>query len=218
MISVSLLGTNLMLRFNEITKLRMECVTFYQDNPKIKILLRELGKNTTYSIEYIVEPWGGALAGSILLDTSFSLLHWILIRGDAPGYLFCSVSGSGKLNYERPIEDGVFTKWLQSTLISGGDGPESAHGYRLRSLKRGGVQIWKSLGRHDSWIMKRMHATGFRAFLRYAHNNRGVWPTSVHEFSSLEALQSFAGNAIASMLVSGTELSLPDIACLDEDE
>ena len=93
-----------------------------------------------------------------------------------------------------------FTAWIQQNLQASGISPSAVRGYRVHSLKRGGVKIWKSVGRADEWIMKRMHATGFAAFLRYAFNNRGAWPDQVPQFSDTRSTQEFIDSLGISLL------------------
>ena len=217
MYAVCALGTNLILRFDEVTKLRMEGVTLYRASPRVKIILSEKCKNSTYTREYIREPWGARLAGCLKLDSCFSLLSWILFRGDTPGYLFPSIRG-GRMNFEKPIESASFVSWLQQTLLKQGEGQTSVKGFRLHSLKRGGVQIWKSLGRDDRWIMRRVHATGFPSYQRYAYSGKGAWPSQLPEFSTMHAAEDFVADSLVSVLLNETDLCLPEIACIDEGE
>ena len=189
-----------MLRFDESVKLKMEAVTFYQNNRKIKIILEEICKNTTYTREYTLEPWGGRLGGSLKMDACFHFMKWVLVRGDSPGFLFCHVDQNGRIMPGRQMESQVFLNWFQGCLQDGGESPVGVRAFRGHSMKRGGVKIWKSLGRADGWIMRRMHASGFAAFLRYAFNNRGSWPDQVPEFSNISATQEFFDGIGISML------------------
>ena len=67
-------------------------------------------------------------------------------------------------------------------------------------MKTGGVKVCKSVGRADDWIMKRMHATGFAAFLRYALNDKGAWPDQVPNFSDVTSTQEFIDTLWISLL------------------
>ena len=102
--AVALIGVNILLRFDEIVKLRMESVSFFQCSRKIQVLLQEICKNTTYTRDYCIESWGGRISGSMKLDACFHLMRWILVRGDRPGYLFCHVDSSKRIFHERPVE------------------------------------------------------------------------------------------------------------------
>lgn len=217
--ALCLVGTNLLLRFDEVSKLRMECITLYQDSPKMKIMLKDKCKNSTYCREYTVEPWGGELAGSLKLDPCFALIRWILIRGDVPGYLFCSITGKDKIIAGKQVDEEVFQTWMRKGLVSCGESLENVASFRLHSIKRGGVKIWKSLGRHDSWIMRRMHSTGFSAYQRYAFNNRGALPTAIPEFCTMEALQRYGAESMTRLFVriSGDSAAELEIAA-DEEE
>ena len=151
-------GLNLGLRYDEVTKLRVEWDTITSGG----INLRTGGcvKNERSQRTYTVEEWPGVhgINDSILLEQFSALLSWMTVRGPQERFLFCDVRNNRGINVidcSSPMTAARFTKVLRTRLESIGVGSCDVAMYSGHSLKRGCVQLLRSLGLREEYVVQK---------------------------------------------------------------
>ena len=163
-----LTGMNCGMRLDELTKIRMECFKCTKYGIQFSIL--EGVKNDSKTRHYAIRNWPGKkLSECAIMDANLALAAWVLRRGDAPGYLFCSVSNLSQLriDHEVALPRNQFIRFLHSRLESIGVPPAHIQSYTGHSIKRGGVQLLRALGVTDATIMKWFGMSGEGSYIRY---------------------------------------------------
>lgn len=121
------------------------------------------------------------------MDPFVALLSWLTIRGPKNGYIFCDVknnSGCTKINCSIPLSASRFTKILPDKLRTIGIGTSDVSMFSGHSLKRGCVQLLRSLGLRDKCVMERIQMTGSRAYTLYTESFNDCAPTTLPRFAS----------------------------------
>jgi hypothetical protein len=119
---------------------------------------------------------------SAALDASVALGLWMAHSGSDDGYLFCNFVGE-RLDYDRPWDAKTFIQYMRESLILAGEGEGNARYFTGHSIKRGSVQLYRTMGVTNNWIMRRIYMTGEYAYLRYTGKHSTMPPP--HRFRSL---------------------------------
>lgn len=193
--AIFLLGLNLGLRYDEISKLQLQRVSVNSEG--IVITLVEAIKNSTVQRDYRLRDWEGdeSLRSSIYMDPNTALLSWLNVRGSNHGPLFCdySLSNAGvTLNPTKRLSSKKFIDWMRDRLKLIGIGDEDAKMYSGHSLKRGAVQLYRSLGYRDEMIMQIIQMTGHHAYANYCAAYNDCAPQELPRFTSV---QEYIGHA-----------------------
>jgi hypothetical protein len=186
-------GLNCGLRFDELAKMQASMVSHLYQGITINLPVRT--KNSIRMKHYELIDWPHALASqSGALDAGMALGLWLAHRGSDDGFLFCNFVG-GRLDFGRSWDPKTFIDYMRQRLILAGEGSGNVRYFTGHSIKRGSVQLYRTLGVSDTWIMRRIHMTGEYAYLRYTEAFNDAAPIPVPEFSNLEAVIAWAGNS-----------------------
>ena len=114
-------GLNLGLRYDEVAKLRLQCVSVSSE--RITLRTGEGVKKQTGRRSYDIEDWPGdtPLRCSLFLDPFVAILSWLTIQGPKDGFLFCDVknnSGCCKIDFSSRLTSTRLTKLLCSKLLT----------------------------------------------------------------------------------------------------
>lgn len=188
--AIFLVGLNLGLRYDEVGKLSIDYVSVTSDSISLKT---DSGvKNQTSQRSYKIEEWPGnsSLVGSIFMDPKIALLSWLTVRGPQDGFLFCDVvhnkAGFCKINTSEPLTSARFNILMRKRLVDIGVAPKDALMYSGHSLKRGSVQLYRSLGLRDEYVMQRVQMVGNRAYANYCEAYNDCAPEDIPRFASEE--------------------------------
>jgi len=188
--AIFVVGLNLGLRFDEVSNLELKYVSVTSNS--ITLRTSTGVKNQTSQRSYLLEDWPGdtKLRGSIFMDPKVALLSWLTIRGGSDGFVFCDVrmstQGICKLDPSKPLSSDRFSKLMRSRLTSIGIGKGDVSMYSGHSIKRGAVQLYRSLGLKDEYIMKKVQMVGANAYLRYCEAFNDCAPEELPRFSGVE--------------------------------
>ena len=134
-----------------------------------------------------VWPGDAELRSSVFMDPKVALLSWFTVRGATEGYVFCdarrSKSGICIIYPSKPLISDRFTKIMRqriSCIVIG------SAGYSGHSIKRGSVQLYRSLGLKDEYIMKKVQMVGTNAYLRYCEAFNDCAPEELPRFAGVE--------------------------------
>ena len=168
------LAMNTGMRYDEVSKLLVENVAL--DGIDVHLFIPGCTKNATIPKFYRLQNWPGnsALRHSVLLDAQLALMTWIILRGTLSGPLFCGLKQtSAGMVLDRAVAFSVerFTNFIQGRLRSMGTGEGYAKTFTGHSLKRGSIQLYRSLSIRDSQIRETTKMRGVEAFLAYAAEN-----------------------------------------------
>jgi hypothetical protein len=200
-------GLNCGLRFDELAKMQMNMISHLYQGITINLPVRT--KNSIRMKHYKLLDWPHPVAKmSAALDASVALGLWMAHRGSDDGFLFCNFVGE-RLDYGRPWDAKKFIQYMRERLILAGEGEGNARYFTGHSIKRGSVQLYRTMGVTDNWIMRRINMTGEYAYLRYTEAFNDAAPTPIPEFSNLDAAIAWAAN---------TRHSISDTLQVDEDE
>ena len=134
------------------------------------------------------------------MDPHVALLTGLSIRGADAGYLFCDArqnkQGICKIDPNRPLSSARFATMMRSRLSSIGIGPSDVLMYSGHSLKRGAIQLYRSLGLKDEYIMQRVQMVGARAYSNYCEAYNDCAPRELPRFAYSEQ---FLEHAVAVM-------------------
>jgi len=183
-------GMNIGLRYDEVTKLKVESLSVLPD--EIRMTIVESIKNSTVRRDYQLMEWPGNsdLRHSIMMDPKLALLTWLRTRGDQPGFIFCDVREvrhGHVIDGSKPFTAETFSKFLQLRLKSMGIGSGDALMYTGHSIKRGCVQLYRSLRLTDEYIMELIQMNGHAAFMNYTAAYNDCNPTEMPRFTSIDA-------------------------------
>lgn len=194
--AVLLVGMNLGLRYDEMSKLRSELVSVTVNS--VTLTIRTTVKNCkTGERNYTLQHWPGnaEVRASLYLNPFVALISWMRMRGNRPGPLFCDVkemkSGS-VINCGRILKSKKFQNELQGRLRFLGFGEDTLAGFSGHSLKRGAVQLYRSLRLRDEEIMRRMQMKDYAAFMRYTATFNNATPGSIPQFNSRQEYIEYA--------------------------
>ena len=188
--AIFVVGLNLGLRFDEVSDLEMKFLSVTSND--ITMRTSTGVKNQTSQRSYTIEDWPGdtQLKGSILMDPKVALLSWLTVRGARDGYIFCDVrlskTGICKINPAKPLSSNRFSKLMRLRLTSIGIGERDVRMYSGHSIKRGAVQLYRSLGLKDEYIMKKVQMVGANAYLRYCEAFNDCAPEELPRFSGVQ--------------------------------
>ena len=189
--AVLLLGLNFGLRHDEVNKMKIENVSVMpgmDGTGSILLFIPVSIKNSTKGREYIVRNWPGnsKLRNSIITDPFVALLSWMKLRGNRPGYLFCHVNKKNMMDVNRQWSTHDFTTFFRLRLRMCGVGAGVVDLYSAHSLKRGCVQLYRSLGLRDENIMEIIQMTGPNAYTNYCAAYNDCAPSSLPRFNNYE--------------------------------
>jgi len=112
-------------------------------------------KTSTSGRRYYLEG-GPGLVGDPRVDPVLTLAMYLMVRGDADGFLFCPVHALLSVGWEMSVhsklKDNVFVESLRHSLYEAG--VDSYKFLGTHSCKRGGVQLYRLLGVADTEIME----------------------------------------------------------------
>lgn len=189
--TIMLVGLNCGLRYDEVHKLKISHVTINSgelDTGSIILTITERIKNSTVGRQYILRKWPGntEIRNSIILCPFTAVLSWLNIRGNREGYLFCDISNKNLLKTDRPWQVKEFTKFLRDRLRMCGVGKDDVLLYSGHSLKRGCIQLWRSLGLRDEQIMEIVQMCGTNAYANYCEVFNDCAPNDIPRFTNLQ--------------------------------
>lgn len=188
--AIFVLGLHLGLRYDEVSKLELEFLSVTSDAITLRTSLGV--KNQTGQRSYKLEEWPGntPLRGSLFMDPKVALLSWLTVRGTADGYVFCDVStgnqGFCKINTSKALSAARFTAMMRKRLLTIGISSGDVAMYSAHSLKRGSVQLYRSLGLRDEYIMQKVQMVGPRAYATYCAAYNDCAPNDLPRFASAE--------------------------------
>lgn len=137
--------------------------------------------------------WPGEnLSGVLAVDPFLALSSWLEVRGDTEGYLFCNMAGEGerqRMLHHEHWPNNEFVAFMRRSLVVIGIAPARANLCTGHSLKRGSVQLLRTLGLKDLDIIRRIKMEGGRAYLRYAAAFNEFAPPPVPDFSCIEDME-----------------------------
>ena len=202
--AIWLLGLNLGLRFDEVSKLRLENVTVDDNNITISLLVSI--KNSTVQRDYVFREWPSpALRSSIFADPFVAFLSFLKVRGDVPGFLFCDMSTSRNagiiLNPRKPWSNKCYTAFMRERLSEIGVGAGNLPMYSGHSLKRGCVQLYRSMHVRDEQIMDIIQMSGPNAYYNYTVSYNTCAPPDLPGFDSVDEYISHANQLEKERLV-----------------
>ncbi len=157
--AIMVVGLNVGLRYDEVCKMKIEDVTVtpgVRGTGSILLNITVNTKNSTTGREYILTEWPGntRMRHSVLTDPFVALLSWMSMRGNRPGYLFCDVTDKNVIVTNKFWTTNDFKVFLRARLRLCGVGPGNLDRYSGHSMKRGCVQLYRSLGVRDEHIMQ----------------------------------------------------------------
>lgn len=124
------------------------------------------------------------------MDPQIAPLTWLTIRGTSDGFLFCDLSqdsdGFSKLNPSKPLISARFTTTMRKRLLSIEIGPGDVLMYSGHSIKRGSVQLLRTLGLRDEYVMQKVQMVGARSYANYCEAYNDCKPDDLPRFSSVE--------------------------------
>eukprot|EP00170_Pyropia_yezoensis_P004348 contig_17774_g4361 len=168
---LSLLSMNLLLRFDEASKIKREHVRRSRDplgSLTFMVDIREITKNSLHGHRYRLESWPG-IAGDPRVDPVLILGAHLLVRGEKPGYLFGASHrdrrGNLFMNAEKKMDADALMKRFRADLTAAG--VDLADWMGTHSFKRGGVQLLKQLGVDDAAIKEHGRWSTMAAYFAY---------------------------------------------------
>ena len=113
-------------------------------------------KTTTSGRRYYLEG-GPGLVGDPRVDPVLALAMYLMVRGEADGFLFCPFNALPSVGWEMSVhiklKDNIFVESLRHSLDE--SGVDSYKFLGTHSCKRGGVQLYRLLGVADAEIKER---------------------------------------------------------------
>lgn len=189
--AIFLLALNCGLRYAEVEKIQLSHVSVTKYS--ISFAINEKIKNSLSYNEYTVEAWpGDHLSQLLVMDPFFAISAWMEVRGDTEGYLFCKIDLEGtkqRMRHHDPWSNKDFVSFMRKRLVSLGMATARANLFTGHSLKRGCVQLLRTLGLKDEDIMRRIKMEGGRAYLRYTEAFNDFAPPTVPDFCSMEDME-----------------------------
>lgn len=154
----------------------------------IKMAITESTKNSTKPREYELREWPAVknLRKSVLVDPFVAFISWLCIRGNRSGFLFCDVSTKGMVDVLKPWSTRAFTDFFRSRLRMCGCGADAVDMYSGHSIKRGCIQLYRSLDLRDEQIMDIIQMRGPNAYSNYCASNNDCAPTDLPRFTSVK--------------------------------
>ena len=124
------------------------------------------------------------------MDPKVALLTWLSVRGPSDGFLFCDITtnseGTCKIDYTIPLSSAKFNILMRGRLRTIGIGGGDILMYSGHSLKRGSVQLYRSLGLRDEYVMQRVQMVGPKAYANYCEAYNDCAPEDLPRFASAE--------------------------------
>lgn len=194
-------GLNLGMRYDEIHKLTTDhvCIT----SNSIELYIETRIKNSTRGRRYKLQEWPNKdLRKSLFMDPYIAVLAWLVVRGTRKGFVFCDVSlnsGLSVLNYGKQLEPKRFNDLLRPKLVDIGIGESQAKRYTGHSLKRGAVQLYRTLGLKDQSVMRKVQMSGSRAYSTYCNTYSDCNADSLPDFMDAEAFIALASSMTGEM-------------------
>lgn len=186
--SILAIGINMGMRFDVISKLQMKNVSVTSDGVTLTIV--ESIKNSTIKRNYRLREWDGNTLLHVLvyMDPFIALTTWLTSRGTFSGPLFCDyllTSGCYMLNPRKSLPVKKFTELLRIRLGDIGIGRDEILMYTGQSIKRGSVQLHRSLGLRAEMIMEIIQMKGHHAYEKYCAAFNDCAPYDLPRFSSV---------------------------------
>ncbi len=187
--AIMVLGLNMGMRFDEVQKLSLDHLTILSDGTTLEIT--ESIKNSTETRTYKIRDWPGnsALRYSVLMDPFVALQSWLMIRGTSPGPIFCDLQKTKDgyiINPSISLSASKYKDFLQFRMTNIGIGRLTAKKYTGHSLKRGSVQLYRSLNLRDEQVMEIVQMKGFHAYSNYCSSYNDCSPEDLPRFCSAE--------------------------------
>ena len=187
--AILVVGLNLGLRYDEIKKLKVQNVSVGSGGCTLTLL--ESIKNSTVHRTYQLRDWFGnsALRFSYFMDPFLALYSWLTLRGSSPGPLFCDVNKTRNgwvIDTKAPWSSKKFTEFFRGQLSSIGVGSGDLALYSGHSIKRGSVQLYRSLGLRDEAIMEIIQMSGYQAYSNYCAAYNDCAPPELPRFNSVK--------------------------------
>lgn len=187
--AILVVGLNLGLRYDEITKIRVENVSIYSGG--CTMTMNQSIKNSTVQRTYRLSDWEGntPLRFSMFMDPFIAMYSWLTIRGSNSGPLFCDVKDTDagySIDTSKAWCAKKFTEHLRRRLSAIGIGDGDVKMYSGHSIKRGSVQLYRSLGLRDEAIMEIIQMSGQHAYANYCAAYNDCAPQALPRFSSIK--------------------------------
>jgi hypothetical protein len=190
-------GLHCGLRFDELAKLQMSGIALGR---QICMTLPVRTKNSSEFKIYQFIDWPNArLQSSHAMDPNLALNTWLQHRGLGPGFVFCDVFHTGRVNCIRPWDHKSFFQYMRGRLRNIGLGSDIAARFSGHSIKRGSVQLYRKIGMTDVWIMQRINMVGEGAYTRYTEMYNDAVPVPVPTFASVAAAVEWAKHGTHSL-------------------
>lgn len=128
------------------------------------------------------------------MDPFIAILSWLCLRGSDSWYLFCnlkSTKSGSLLEHGTTFSVSRFTTLLRCRLCDIGIGQADVSAYSGHSLKRGAVQLYRSLGYKDEFIMELVKSSEFTSYVNYCEVYNDC-NSSLPRFSSMNSFLSHA--------------------------
>ena len=191
-----IVGMNMGMRFDELSKIHISEVSV--DNGKVVMNLRQKIKNSTTFRSYKLRDWPASslIRYSIYLDPQLAILSWLTVRGSRKGPLFCDIvqnNEGGFIDHTRAWKTDSFTSFLRLRLHNIGVGERDCGMYSGHSIKRGSVQLYRSLGLLDVEIMKIIQMVGANAYRNYCEAYNDCLPEQLPAYSGISCLLRSSG-------------------------
>lgn len=180
------LGLNVGLRFDEVSKLSMEHLTI--DSGQITFTIVQSIKNSTEQRNYEVRdlPGNSSLRSSVYMDPFVAVISWLTERGSSSGAVFCDIKETNNgiiINPQIPWSSSKFTAFFRSRLQEIGASSGDLQIYSGNSIKRGCVQLYRSLNVKDEQIMEIIQMKVQNAYSNYTAAYNGYAPSDLPRFS-----------------------------------
>jgi len=125
-------------------------------NLVFRINLLDSTKTSTSGRQYHLEGAPG-LAGDPRVDPVLAMAMYLMLRGDAKGFLFCPFKmlpcGAWEMSAHTRLKDSAFLESMRRALDEAG--VDSYRFLGTHSCKRGGAQLYRLLGVADAEIKAR---------------------------------------------------------------
>ncbi len=130
------------------------------------------------------------------MDLKSASLTWLSVRDPSDQLLFCDIAvnneGACKINHAITLSSAKFNTLMRGRLrfirIGAGDIPmHSGH-----SLKRGSVQLYRSLGLRDENVMQRVQMVGPKAYMNCCEAYNDCAPEDLPRFASEDEYLQYA--------------------------
>ena len=160
---MTVLGVNLLLRFDELSKITFENITLHEDKFKVKMYLPEGLKNKAHRLTYMLEGW--PCCTNVKACPLAALARWTRLRGSSNAPSFRSIGRDGLLRPGSKNNPSDLARDMRSMLRD--IGFRSVEYLSTHSMRRGGAHFYARQGMRYERIMIKGGWSDYSAFQRY---------------------------------------------------